>query len=303
MAPQAIVTHFFDAPTNTLSYLVRDPHSRACAIIDSVLNLDYASGTISYEGADAIIAAVREQQLELQWLLETHVHADHLSAAPYIQQQLGGKIAIGSAITRVQGVFGTVFNAGEGFRRDGSQFDVLLEEGDEIPLGGLCGRAMHTPGHTPACMTYLIGDAVFVGDTLFMPDFGTARCDFPGGHAATLYHSIRRILDLPGNSRIFVCHDYLPGGRELAFETTVSEERAANIHVRDGIGEAEFVRMRESRDAALGMPRLLLPALQVNMRAGHLPPPESGERLFLKLPLNAFGGPELSALVAEESSP
>lgn len=301
MPSQPIVTHFFDEPTNTLSYLVSDPDSGACAIIDSVLNLDYASGTISYEAADSIIACVREQGLELQWLLETHVHADHLSAAPYIQQQLGGQIAIGSEITTVQGVFGPVFNSGKGFRRDGSQFDVLLAEGDAIPLGNISGYAMHTPGHTPACMTFVIGDAVFVGDTLFMPDFGTARCDFPGGDAAQLFKSIRRILDLPGDSRIFVCHDYMPGGRELAFETTVDAQRAANIHVHDGIDVSAFVEMREARDATLGMPQLILPSLQVNMRAGHVPPPESGERFFLKIPLNAFGGPDLAKLAAEES--
>ena len=294
------VTHFFDEPTNTLSYVVQDPESNACAIIDSVLDLDYASGTISYASADAIIAFVREQGLEVQWLLETHVHADHLSAAPYLQQQLGGRIAIGSAITTVQGVFGDVFNSGDGFRRDGSQFDVLLGEGDSIAVGGVEGRAMHTPGHTPACMTYVIGDAVFVGDTLFMPDFGTARCDFPGGDAGTLYRSVRRILELPESHRIFVCHDYLPEGRELAFETTVGAERQSNIHVRDGVTEAEFVAMREARDATLGMPKLILPSLQVNMRAGHVPPPESGERFFLKLPLNAFGGPDLRPLAAQE---
>jgi len=300
MSSQPIVAPFYDEPTNTLSYVVQDPGSRACAVIDSVLNLDYASGTISYEGADAIIAFIRERDLELQWLLETHVHADHLSAAPYIQQRLGGRIAIGSAITTVQGVFGEIFNSGTGFRRDGSQFDVLLGEGDSLAIGTIDGHAMHTPGHTPACMTYVLGDAVFVGDTLFMPDFGTARCDFPGGDAATLYRSVRRILDLPGAYRIFVCHDYQPDGRELAFETTVAAERKANIHVRDGITEAEFVAMREARDATLGMPRLILPSLQVNMRAGHVPPPESGERFFLKLPLNAFGGPDLRELAAQE---
>lgn len=300
MHNKADVTHFFDEPTNTLSYVVRDPKSDACAIVDSVLNLDYPSGTISYSGADAILEHVRAQGLNVQWILETHVHADHLSAAPYLQNRLGGKIAIGSEITTVQSVFGKVFNSGTGFQRDGSQFDVLLKEGDAIPIGSLDGYAMHTPGHTPACMTFVLGDAVFVGDTLFMPDYGTARCDFPGGNAATLFHSVRRILDLPDDLRIFVCHDYLPGGRDLAFQTTVGEERVNNVHVHDGVSEDEFVAMREARDATLGMPNLILPSLQVNMRAGHLPPPESDGKLFLKLPLNAFGGPDIAALAATE---
>ncbi len=300
MSNQARVTHFFDEPTNTLSYVVQDPGSNACAIVDSVLNLDYPSGTISFEGADAIIDFVRQNGLNVEWILETHVHADHLSAAPYLKERVGGQIAIGSAITTVQTVFGKVFNVDEGFQRDGSQFDVLLEEGSAITIGGLQGTAMHTPGHTPACMTYVLGDAAFVGDTLFMPDFGTARCDFPGGDAATLYQSIQRILELPADTRLFVCHDYMPDGRDLAFETSIASERAENIHVRDGIDEAAFVEMREARDKTLGMPNLILPSLQVNMRAGHVPPPESGDRLFLKLPLNAFGGPDISELAAEE---
>jgi len=300
MNTHADVIHFFDEPTNTLSYIVRDPGSAACAVVDSVLNLDYPSGTISYEGADAIIEHIRREGLDLQWILETHVHADHLSAAPYIKARLGGKIAIGSEITTVQAVFGKVFNAGTGFQRDGSQFDRLLKDGDVIEIGGLEGYALHTPGHTPACMTFVLGDALFVGDTLFMPDFGTARCDFPGGDAATLFRSIQRILALPEDLRIFVCHDYLPGGRELAFQTTVGEERAKNIHVHQGIEEEEFVTMRETRDATLGMPNLILPSLQVNMRAGHLPPPESGEQFFLKLPLNAFGGAGINELAAKE---
>ena len=300
MSNQARVTHFFDEPTNTLSYVVQDPGSNACAIVDSVLNLDYPSGTISFEGADAIIDFVRQNGLNVEWILETHVHADHLSAAPYLKERVGGQIAIGSAITTVQTVFGKVFNVDEGFQRDGSQFDVLLEEGSAITIGGLQGTAMHTPGHTPACMTYVLGDAAFVGDTLFMPDFGTARCDFPGGDAATLYQSIQRILELPADTRLFVCHDYMPDGRDLAFETSIASERAENIHVRDGIDEAAFVEMREARDKTLSMPNLILPSLQVNMRAGHVPPPESGDRLFLKLPLNAFGGPDISELAAEE---
>ncbi len=296
----ALVTHFFDEPTNTLSYVVQDPNSKACAIVDSVLDLDYPSGTISYDSADAIIAFVRDHGLEVEWILETHVHADHLSAAPYLKDRVGGKIAIGSAITTVQTVFGGVFNVGNGFARDGSQFDVLLNEGDALVIGGMEGYAMHTPGHTPACMTYVLGDAVFVGDTLFMPDFGTARCDFPGGDAATLFKSVRRILELPESLRIFVCHDYMPNGRALAYETTVGEERKDNIHVNDSIEESAFVSMREARDATLAMPNLILPSLQVNMRAGHVPPPESEEKFFLKLPLNAFGGPDLRELAAEE---
>ena len=300
MTHRPLVEPFFDAPTNTLSYVVRDPQSAHCAIVDSVLNLDYPSGTVSFDGADAIIAYVKEHSLIVDWLLETHVHADHLSAAPYLQQQLGGQIAIGTEITTVQQVFGKVFNAGDCFARDGSQFDVLISDADELAIGGLVGRAMHTPGHTPACMTYVFGDAAFVGDTLFMPDYGTARCDFPGGDAATLYRSIQRILELPGDTRIFVCHDYMPNGRPMAFETSVSEEREANIHVHEGVSEQDFVAMREARDATLDMPNLILPSLQVNMRAGHVPPPESSGQFFLRLPLNAFGGPDLSPLAAKE---
>ena len=299
-ALQPEVTPFFDEPTNTLSYVVKDPGSDACAIVDSVLNLDYPSGTISFDGADAIIAYIESNRLSLEWILETHVHADHLSAAPYIQQQLGGRIAIGQAISTVQETFGEIFCAGPGFARDGSQFDVLLADGDSIDIGSMSGRAMHTPGHTPACMTYVLGDAVFVGDTLFMPDGGTARADFPGGDARVLYRSIQRILALPGEYRIFVCHDYLPNGRELEFETTVAAQLNDNIHVHAGSTEDGFASMREKRDVTLGMPNLILPSLQVNMRAGHVPPPESGERFFLKLPLNAFGGPDLKSLQAQE---
>ena len=294
------VKHFFDEATHTLSYVVRDPESSACAVVDSVLNLDYPSGTISYAGADTIIEHIRSEGLDLRWILETHVHADHLSAAPYLQDALGGKIAIGKDIATVQGVFGKVFNEGTRFRRDGSQFDRLLDDGAAIAIGDLEGFAMHTPGHTPACMTFVLGDAVFVGDTLFMPDYGTARCDFPGGDAATLFRSIRRILDLPEHFRVFVCHDYLPEGRDLAFETTIGEERSSNIHVHNGVSEGEFVAMREARDATLGMPELILPSLQVNMRAGRLPPPDSDEKLFLKLPLNAFGGPDIRNLAVRE---
>ena len=295
-ATVAVVTPFFDQPSNTLSYVVRDPDSNACAVVDCVLDLDYPSGTLSFEGADAIIAFIEEAGLELQWILETHVHADHVSAAPYIKSKLGGRIAIGDQITVVQETFGTIFEAEAGFARDGSQFDVLLPDGDPIVIGNMVGEAMHTPGHTPACMTYRLGDALFVGDTLFMPDGGTARADFPGGDAAVLYQSIQRLLSLPEDLRIFVCHDYLPNDRELEFETTVAEQRAKNIHVKAGTSEQGFVTMRESRDKTLGMPTLILPSLQINMRAGHLPPasPEGG--LFLKLPINAFGGPALDIL-------
>ena len=291
---KAEVTPFFDEPTNTLSYVVRDPGSRACAIVDCVMDLDYPSGSISFAGADQIISFIKENKLELEWILETHVHADHLSAAPYIQKRLGGKIAIGSNISVVQETFGRVFNAGPEFQRDGSQFDRLLVDGDSLQIGGMRGCALHTPGHTPACMTYILGDAVFVGDTLFMPDGGTARVDFPGGDAATLYHSIHRILSLPPELRIFVCHDYFPDGRELEYETTVAAQLESNIHVNRAVTEREFIAMREARDATLGMPALILPSLQVNMRAGRLPPADDNGQMFLKLPINAFGGADLS---------
>ncbi|MGK7864085.1 MBL fold metallo-hydrolase [Falsiroseomonas sp. E2-1-a4] len=282
------VTAFFDAPTNTISYVVKDPASTACAVVDSVMDIDYAAGRISHQGADAIIAHIRAHGLKLEWLIETHVHADHLSAAPYIQNQLGGKIGIGEKITVVQEVFGKVFNEGTEFRRDGSQFDRLFQDADSYAIGGLQAFAMHTPGHTPACMTHVIGNAAFVGDTLFMPDGGSARADFPGGDARTLYRSIRRVLDLSPETRLFMCHDYGPNGREIRWETTVAEERAHNIHVRDGVTEDDFVAMREARDRTLDMPRLILPSLQVNMRAGALPPPEPNGRVFLKLPVNAL---------------
>lgn len=296
------ITTFFDEPTNTLSYVVKDPGSNACAIIDSVMNLDYPSGSISFEGADQLIAFIGENKLELEWILETHVHADHLSAAPYIQQRLGGQIAIGTNISLVQQTFADIFDAGEGFARDGSQFDVLLADGDPIKLGTMAGLALHTPGHTPACMTYVFGDAAFVGDTLFMPDGGTARADFPGGDAGTLYQSIQRILALPGEMRIFVCHDYLPGGRELEYETSVAAEQQDNIHVHKGVSEEAFVAMRCARDKTLGMPTLILPSLQVNMRAGHFPPALASGQVFLKLPVNAFGGGDIAALIAEEKT-
>ena len=294
-----LVQHFYDELTSTLTYVVRDPESSSCAIIDSVLDLDYASGTISYGSADKVVSYIESQKLTVEWILETHVHADHLSAAPYLQGRLGGRIAIGDQIRVVQEKFGEIFNETDRFARDGSQFDVLLAEGDEFSIGGMKVRPMHTPGHTPACMSYLIGDAVFVGDTLFMPDYGTARCDFPGGDASTLFRSIQRILELPADTRIFLCHDYRPDGRPMAFDTTVAEQLASNVHIGGGKSEGDFVRMREARDATLDMPTLILPSLQVNMRAGHVPPAESGEKFFLKIPLNAFGGDDLRRLAGK----
>jgi glyoxylase-like metal-dependent hydrolase (beta-lactamase superfamily II) len=282
------VTAFFDAPTNTISYVVKDPGSAACAVVDSVMDIDYAAGRITHASADAIIAHIRDRGLALEWLIETHVHADHLSAAPYIQGKLGGRIGIGEKITVVQEVFGKVFNEGTEFRRDGSQFDRLFKDGDTYAIGGMRAVVMHTPGHTPACTTHVIGDAAFVGDTLFMPDGGSARADFPGGDARTLYRSMRRILELPGATRLFMCHDYGPNGREIRWESSVAEERAHNIHVRDGITEDAFVAMREARDRTLDMPRLILPSLQVNMRAGALPPTDADGRCFLKVPVNAL---------------
>jgi glyoxylase-like metal-dependent hydrolase (beta-lactamase superfamily II) len=282
------VTAFFDKATNTVSYLVKDPASCSCAVLDSVLDLDYASGRISYGSADAIIRFIRERDLILEWLIETHVHADHLSAAPYIQAALGGKIGIGEQITAVQDTFGKVFNEGTEFQRDGSQFDRLFADGDTYTVGGMAGVALHTPGHTPACMTHVIGDAAFVGDTLFMPDGGTARADFPGGDARVLYRSIKRVLALPPATRLFMCHDYGPNGRSIGWETTVAEERADNIHVRDGISEDEFVALRQARDATLGMPRLIIPSIQVNMRGGRLPPAEERGQRFFRVPINAL---------------
>jgi len=282
------VLPFFDKPTNTFSYIVKDPDTNACAVIDSVMNIDYPSGTTSYDGADEIITKIRKLGLKLEWIIETHVHADHLTAAPYIQEQLGGKIGIGSNITVVQDAFATVFNDGPGFKRDGSQFDCLFVDGATYQIGNLTAHAIHTPGHTPACMTHVMGDAAFVGDTLFMPDGGTARADFPGGDARTLFHSIKKVLSLPQETRLFMCHDYGPNDREIEYETTVAKECAENIHVHTGIGEDEFVKIREARDATLGMPTLILPSLQVNMRAGHLPPADDNGMVYLRLPLNAF---------------
>ncbi|WP_432698348.1 MBL fold metallo-hydrolase [Marinobacterium sp. YM272] len=278
---------FFDEATFTYSYLVICAETRRCALIDSVLDYDPASGRTSTQGADRLVAYVKENGLEVEWILETHVHADHLSAAPYLKQKLGGKLGIGEQIRTVQNTFGKLFNAGTEFATDGSQFDHLFSDGETFSVGNLFARALHTPGHTPACMTYLIEDAGFVGDTLFMPDYGTARCDFPGGDARTLYRSIRTLLALPDDVRLFMCHDYKAEGRdEFRCETTVGEERTRNIHVRDGISEEDFVNMRTERDARLGMPTLILPSVQVNMRAGELPPAEDNGTRYLKIPLN-----------------
>ncbi|WP_299977920.1 MBL fold metallo-hydrolase [uncultured Pseudoteredinibacter sp.] len=281
------VRGFFDPDTYTISYLVKDPASNACAIVDSVLDYDPASGRSSTHNADSLIALVKAEGLQLEWLLETHVHADHLSAAPYLQKQLGGKIAIGEHITQVQNVFGDLFNAEPEFKRDGKEFDQLFSDGDEFTIGKLNAKVIHTPGHTPACVSYLLADALFVGDTLFMPDYGTARCDFPGGDARTLYQSIQKLLQLDGNTRVFLCHDYLPEGRsEYQWESTIAAQRD-NIHLAQQ-SEAEFVSMRQSRDAQLAMPRLILPSVQINMRAGHKPPPESNGKRYLKIPLDAL---------------
>lgn len=283
------VKTFFDPATYTYSYVVRDPASSACVIIDSVLDYDPASGRTKTDSAEQIIAFVREQKLNVEWLLETHVHADHLSAAPYLKQQLGGQLAIGAQITKVQKVFGEIFNAEPQFATDGSQFDRLLNEGDTLTFGEMSLQVMHTPGHTPACLSYVIGDAVFVGDTLFMHDYGTARCDFPGGDARTLFASIQRLFELPDTTRIFMCHDYkAPGRDEYCNESSIGMERQHNIHVRTGISEEEFVAMRTKRDATLSMPTLILPSVQVNMRAGELPPAEDNGVRYLKIPLNAL---------------
>lgn len=282
-----VIRAFFDQPTFTVSYVVHDPETRKAAIIDSVLDFDPASGRTSFASADAIIAYVEEMELGVDWLLETHAHADHLSAAPYLQQKLGGKIAIGEHITTVQDVFGKLFNAEAEFQRDGSDFDRLFADGDRFQIGNLDVTVLHVPGHTPADIAYVIGDAVFTGDTMFMPDYGTARADFPGGDARQLFRSLRRLLSLPGTTRLFMCHDYLPEGRtEYAWETTVEAERKGNIHAHDGVTEDDFVVMRTARDATLDMPRLILPSVQVNMRAGHLPQPEQNGVRYLKIPLN-----------------
>jgi glyoxylase-like metal-dependent hydrolase (beta-lactamase superfamily II) len=281
------VQGFFDEATNTISYIVKDPASNACAIVDSVMDIDYAAGRITFDHADELIRQVQAQGLDLAWIIETHVHADHLSAAPYIQEKLGGKIGVGSKITVVQETFGKVFNEGTEFQRDGSQFDALFEDGDTYTVGQMQCFAMYTPGHTPACMVHVMGDAAFVGDTLFMPDGGSARADFPGGDAATLYDSIQKVLALPDTMRLFMCHDYGPNGRDIKWETTVGEEKAHNIHVGGGKTKEEFVKFRTERDAQLGMPRLIIPSLQVNMRAGEVPKDKDGNPM-LKVPINSL---------------
>ncbi len=282
------VKGFFDPATNTISYVVKDPGSTTCAIVDSVMDIDYAAGRITHDHADEIIAWVRANGLRVDWLIETHVHADHLSAAPYIQRQLGGKIGIGRNITVVQDTFGKVFNEGTEFQRDGSQFDRLFDDGDTYRVGAMDCVAMHTPGHTPACMTHVMGDTAFVGDTLFMPDGGSARADFPGGDAGVLYDSIQKVLALPDETRLFMCHDYGPNGREIRWETTVGEEKSHNIHVGRGKTREEFITFRTERDATLAMPKLIIPSLQVNMRAGSLPPPDEDGKRFLKVPVNVL---------------
>ncbi|MDC3311402.1 MBL fold metallo-hydrolase [Alphaproteobacteria bacterium] len=284
------VKGFFDTDTNTISYVVTDKKTAICAVIDSVLDLDYASGNIKYENGDKIVDFITENHLKLEWLVETHVHADHLSAAPYIQQKLGGRIAISKEIVHVQKIFGKIFNAGTEFERDGSQFDLLLNDGDSYSIGNLQAKAIHTPGHTPACMAHMIEDCVFVGDTLFMPDGGTARADFPGGDARVLYRSIQKILALPDETRLFVCHDYMPEGRKVEWETTVAEQKNNNIHIGGAISEDEFVKLRETRDVTLGMPKLIMPSIQVNMRAGHMPPSEDDGKTYLKVPISGIKG-------------
>lgn len=281
------VEGFFDQATNTISYVVEDPGSNSCAVIDAVMDIDYAAGRLTYDNADKVIAYIRESDLVLEWLIESHVHADHLSGAPYIQQALGGKIGIGAKITDIQEVFGKVFNEGTEFQRDGSQFDALFQDGDTYAVGTMQCYAMHTPGHTPACMVHVMGDAAFAGDTLFMPDGGSARCDFPGGSAEDLYDSIQKVLSLPDKTRLFICHDYGPGGRAIGWETTVAEQKAQNIHVGGGKSKEDFVSFRTERDAQLAMPKLIIPSLQVNMRAGEVPTDNQGNPM-LKVPLNGL---------------
>ncbi|XUX08423.1 MBL fold metallo-hydrolase [Aminobacter sp. BA135] len=287
MSVKPQVEAFFDPATNTISYVVKDPSSNACAVIDSVMDIDYAAGRITYDHADAIIDHIRKHGLKLEWIIETHVHADHLSAAPYIQSALGGKIGIGDKIMVVQDTFGKIFNEGTEFQRDGSQFDALFEDGDTYKIGNMEAVAIYTPGHTPACMVHVMGDAAFVGDTLFMPDGGSARADFPGGDAATLYDSIQKVLALPNEMRLFMCHDYGPNGRDIQWQTTVAAEKEHNIHVGKGATKEQFVNLRTERDATLAMPKLIIPSLQVNMRAGEVPTDKDG-RPMLKVPINAL---------------
>jgi glyoxylase-like metal-dependent hydrolase (beta-lactamase superfamily II) len=279
------VLGFFDEATNTISYVVKDPSSNACAIIDSVMDIDYAAGRLTFKHADKLIDHIQTQNLKLEWIIETHVHADHLSAAPYIQDKLGGKIGVGSQITIIQDTFGKIFNEGTEFQRDGSQFDALFEEGDTYTIGNMTCFTIYTPGHTPACMVHVMGNAAFVGDTLFMPDGGSARCDFPGGSAEELYDSIMKVLSLPDDMRLFMCHDYGPNGRDIQWETNVGEEKLHNIHVGGGKTKEEFVKFRTQRDAQLAMPKLIIPSLQVNMRAGEVPMDEHGSPV-LKIPVN-----------------
>jgi glyoxylase-like metal-dependent hydrolase (beta-lactamase superfamily II) len=287
MQTRPAVQAFFDPATNTISYVVKDPGSPACAVVDSVMDIDYAAGRITHDSADQIIAFIRDAGLRLEWIIETHVHADHLSAAPYIQSLLGGKIGIGEQIKVVQDTFGKIFNEGTEFQRDGSQFDALFRDGDTYTVGTMTCLALHTPGHTPACMVHVMGDAAFVGDTLFMPDGGSARADFPGGDAGQLYDSIQKVLALPNEMRLFMCHDYGPNGRDIRWETTVADERAHNIHVGAGQTREEFIAFRTARDATLGMPKLIIPSLQVNMRAGEVPTDKDG-RPMLKVPVNGL---------------
>lgn len=286
-AAKPIVQSFFDEVSYTATHVVHDPATKNAAIIDSVMDFDQASGRTSFENVGRVVDYVRSEGLAVDWLLETHAHADHLSAAPYLKQELGGEIGIGAEIRTIQQTFGKIFNEGTAFARDGSQFDRLFEDGDQFKVGGIPAIALHVPGHTPADMAYVIGDAVFVGDTMFMPDYGTARCDFPGGDAHVLYRSIRRLMKLPSETRAFLCHDYQAPGRPFyAWETTIAAERANNIHVHEGVGEEEFASMRTRRDATLAMPKLILPSVQVNMRGGRLPEPEENGTSYLKLPLN-----------------
>lgn len=282
------IQHFFDEATSTFSYIISDPKTGEAAVLDSVLDYDAASGRTTRVSADAVIEAARSADLSVRYVLETHVHADHLTAAPYVKEKLGGDICIGAAVPKVQDIFAGIYNLGPAFARDGSQFDRLLADGERLPLGSLEIEVMHTPGHTPACVSYKIEDAVFVGDTMFMPDFGSARCDFPAGDPRTLYRSVQRILSLPPETRLFMCHDYRPGGRTLRWETSVAEQRADNIHMKDGTDEEAFVAMRSERDAGLSMPALLLPAVQINVRAGNFPPAEENGKRYLKIPLDAM---------------
>jgi len=295
------VEAFYDATTSTLTYVVSCPTTGRCIIVDPVLDLDYASGTLTTRAADRVADYIESHSFTVELILETHVHADHLSAAPYLQARLGGQIGIGQHITTVQSTFAEVFNEDASFARDGSQFNRMFADGETFHLGTLECEAIHVPGHTPACMAYRVGDALFVGDTLFMPDGGTARCDFPGGDARTLFRSVKRLLSHPEETRIFVCHDYQPNGRAMAFESSVGAQRRDNIHIHDGIDEQQFVELRESRDAGLAMPTLILPSLQVNMRAGLLPGADSDGRFFLKVPLNMFGGAKLTTIPADNN--